>query len=400
MVPHYVDSEVGRLGTALLHRPGPELARLTPRNRHAALFDTIPWVNRAQEEHDVFASVLRDHGVEVLYVGELLAETLAVAEARTELLDTVLAGPRLGDTLRQRVADHLAYLDPAALADVLIAGLAHEELRTGWSRPGGLVHRLMSHHDFLIDPLPNLLYTRDPSVWIRDQAAVMSLAAPVRQRESLLISAIYRHHPRFGGTKLIYEPWLEHIEGGDILLLAAGVLAVGVGERTTPAGVERLARQVFAADLAHTLLAVPVAAEPPLQLDTLCTMVDADTVLMYPHLADSLAAYTIIAGPDDEPQVDGPAPFLHAAADAMDIDALRVIDAGLDPLTAEREGWNGANNPLAIAPRCCVVFERNVETNIQLERAGIEVIPIPGSELVAGRGGPRALSCPLIREPV
>ncbi|HEX5540917.1 MAG TPA: arginine deiminase [Micromonospora sp.] len=398
-MPHHVDSEVDRLSTALLHRPGPELARLTPRNRHPLLFDAIPWLTRAQEEHDAFASVLRDNEVEVLYIGELLTETLAVTEARDEMLDNVLSDPKLGDTLRRRVSDHLAYLDPAGLTDVLIAGLTHEELRIGGDRPGGLVHRLMQRDDFIIDPLPNLLYTRDPSVWIRDRAAVLSCRFPVRQREPHLISTIYRHHPRFVGTELLYEPSFEQIEGGDVLLLAAGVLAVGVGERTTAAGIERLARRVFAADLAHTILAVPVPAEPALHLDTLCAMVDADAVLMYPHLADSLAAYTVIAGSDGEPQVDGPAPFLDAAADAMDIDALRVIDTGLEPIGAERERWEGGNNVLAIAPQRCVVYERNGETNVRLERAGIEVITVPGSELLAGRGGPRALCCPLIREP-
>ncbi|MEV5447517.1 arginine deiminase family protein, partial [Streptomyces sp. NPDC052644] len=258
---HYVDSEVGRLGTVLLHRPGPELARLTPRNNDSLLFDAIPWVGRAQEEHDAFAAELRGRGVEVLYLATLLAETLAVADARAELTEQVLASPRLGDTLRRRVADHLAYLDPAALADVLIAGLAHEEVRISAERPGGLVWTMMDRHEFVIDPLPNLLFTRDSSLWIGDRVGVTSLAMPARRRETTLTDAIYRHHPRFVGTRTVYHPGLEHLEGGDVLLLAPGVLAVGVGERTTPAGAERLARQVFAAGLAHTMLVVPIAQE-------------------------------------------------------------------------------------------------------------------------------------------
>ncbi|MEV6487881.1 arginine deiminase [Actinoplanes sp. NPDC051633] len=393
---HYVDSEVGRLSTVMLHRPGPELARLTPRNNDSLLFDGIPWVGRAQEEHDAFAAALRDHGVEVLYLGQLLAETLNEAAARDELIASVLDDRRLGDSLRDRVGEYLADQDPQRLADVLQAGLAHEEMKPG---PGGLVYRMMDRHDFVIDPLPNLLFTRDSSVWVRDHVAVTSLAMPARGRETTLTHAIYRYHPRFAGTPLLFSPDLEHVEGGDVLMLAPGVLAVGVGERTTPAGAERLARRVFTAGLAHTILAVPIAQErATMHLDTVCTMVDVDAVVMYPNIANTLQAWTVSAGPEGEPAVQDPRPFLEAAAEAMGIDRLRVIDTGLDPVTAEREQWDDGNNTLAIAPRLCVAYERNIETNAQLERAGIEVVRISGSELGSGRGGPRCMSCPISRE--
>jgi arginine deiminase len=388
-VAHFVDNEVSRLATVMLHRPGPELARLTPRNNDSLLFDAIPWVGRAQTEHDAFASALTDRGVEVLYLGRLLAETLDVPTARDELTASVLDDPRLGDTLRASVATYLADQDPTRLADVLMAGLAHEEMKPG---PGGLVFRMMDRHDFVIDPLPNLLFTRDSSVWIRGSVAVTSLAMPARRRETTLTHAIYRYHPRFAGTRLLYTPGLEHVEGGDVLLLTPGVLAVGVAER--------LARRVFAGGDAHTILAVPIAQErATMHLDTVCTMVDVDAVVMYPNIADSLTAFTVIADPDGEPSVAPARPFLEAAAEAMGIDRLRIIDTGLDPVTAEREQWDDGNNTLAIAPRLCVAYERNVETNAQLERAGIEVIAISGSELGSGRGGPRCMSCPIERVP-
>jgi arginine deiminase len=394
---HYADSEVGSLRTVLLHRPGPELRRLTPRNNDSLLFDGIPWVGRAQEEHDGFAEALRTRGVEVLYLTDLLAEALTVPAARKETSDAVLSDVRLGDALRRRVEDYLADLGPTELATVLTGGLAHEELRTG----SGLTYTLMDRYDFIIDPLPNLLFTRDSSVWVRDQVAITSLAMPARERETTLTRAIYTHHPRFAGTGRLYEPGLEHVEGGDVLLLAPGVLAVGVGERTTPAGAERLARRVFERNLAHTVLVVPIAQErATMHLDTVCTMVDVDAVVMYPNIAHELVAYTLTAGGEGEPLVGERAPFLTAAAQAMRIDQLRVIDTGLDPITAEREQWDDGNNTLCIAPRLAVAYERNVETNARLEESGIEVIPIAGSELGSGRGGPRCMSCPIQRDPL
>jgi arginine deiminase len=398
-----VDSEVGMLRTVLLHRPGPELQRLTPRNNDSLLFDGIPWIVRAQEEHDGFAQALREHGVEVLYLLDLLEQALADNEAREQAIADVTSTGRLGDTVRSYLHGYLGSLDAEQLAATLTAGIRNDEVRGGH----GLVTSLLAHDDFLISPLPNLLFTRDSSVWIRDQVAVTSLAMPARERETHLTDLIYRHHPRFAGAKHCYSWELEHVEGGDVLLLAPGVLAVGVGERTTPAGAERLARQVFSSDLAHTVLAVPIAQErATMHLDTVLTMVDADKIVMYPNVADTLVAYAVTReGLDGLPrdielEVAAPEPFLVAAAKAMHIDTLHRIDTGLDPVTAEREQWDDGNNTLAIAPRVAVAYERNTETNQQLEDAGIEVVAISGSELGSGRGGPRCMSCPIARDPL
>ncbi|HET7310300.1 MAG TPA: arginine deiminase [Mycobacteriales bacterium] len=392
---HGVDSEVGRLRTVVLHRPGPELKRLTPRNSADLLFDAIPWVERAQEEHDRFADALRSHDVEVLYLRDLLTETLADPHARRLVVDRTLAAPGLGTTLLETVARHLDELDVDALTEVLIGGLAHEELRRGT----GLVYRLMDRHDFVVPPLPNLLFTRDSSVWIGGSVAVTSPSMDARRRETWLTETVYRHHPRFAGAELIYSPGEEWLEGGDVLLLAPGVIAIGVGQRTTPAGAETIAARALAAGLATAVLVVPIAQErATMHLDTVCTMVDVDAVVMYPAVADTLVAHVITADGDGGLRVDGPEPFLVAAAKAMRIDTLRVIDTGLDPVTAEREQWDDGNNTLAIAPRLAVAYERNVETNARLEDAGIEVVRIPGSELGSGRGGPRCMSCPVVRD--
>lgn len=390
-----VSTEVGRLRTVMLHRPGPELKRLTPRNNDALLFDGIPWVGRAQEEHDAFAQTLRDHDVEVLYLAELLVHALENEAARQFCIDAALDGHRHGETLSVVLRKYLQNLHPTDLADVLISGLAHEELKTG----RGLTYTLMDRHDFVIDPLPNLVFTRDSGIWIGDHVAVTSLAMPARRRETSLTAAIYRFHPRFAGTPAVYGPELAPVEGGDVLLVHPGVIAVGTGERTTPAGVERLARNVFDAGIAHTVLAVPIEQDrATMHLDTVCTMVDATTLLVYPNLADSLSAFRLRSHSGDI-DVDGPARrFVDVAQEAIGGSALRVIETGLDPITAEREQWDDGNNTLAIAPGLAVAYERNVETNARLEAAGIEVLRISGSELGSGRGGPRCMSCPIERD--
>jgi arginine deiminase len=401
---HGVTSEVGRLRTVLLHRPGAELRRLTPRNNDELLFDGVPWVARAQEEHDAFAAALTERGVEVLHLDRLLAEVMTLPGARAEAIGAAVDDPRLGATLRQATTTHLAGLAADDLAAALISGVVHDELRGG----RGLAYQLMGRGEFVVPPLPNLMFTRDSSVWVGDQVAVTSLAMPARDRESALTAALYTHHPRFAGTQQLYGAHLEHLEGGDVLLLSPGVLAVGVGERTTAGGAERLARRVLARGLAHTLLVVPIAQQrATMHLDTICTMVDADAMVMYPAVADHLQAWTVTSGdapPDEADTVEltvrGPRPFLVAAAAAMGIDRLRVIDTGLDPVTAEREQWDDGNNTLALAPRLAVGYERNTVTNAALEAAGIEVVAIAGSELGSGRGGPRCMSCPVLREPL
>ncbi len=384
----------------VLHRPGPELQRLTPRNNDTLLFDGLPWVARAQQEHDAFADLLRSRGVEVLVLGELLTEALAKSgAARMHGISAAVDSRRLGAPLAQELAAYLRTLDAGALARILMAGMTFDELPFGENELS-LVRRMHHGGDFVIDPLPNLLFTRDSSFWIGPRVAITSLSMRARVRETSLTDLIYAHHPRFLGVRRAYESRSAPIEGGDVLLLAPGVVAVGVGERTTPAGAEALARSLFDDDLAHTVLAVPIAQErAQMHLDTVCTMVDTDAVVMYPNIQDSLTAFTI-RRKSEGVTIDRAAPFVDAAADAMGIAKLRVIDTGLDPVTAEREQWDDGNNTLALAPGVVVAYERNTETNARLMDSGIEVLPIAASELGTGRGGPRCMSCPAGRDPL
>ncbi|HET9143694.1 arginine deiminase [Actinophytocola sp.] len=399
MTAPHADSEVGPLRTVLLHRPGRELKRLTPRNNDQLLFDSIPWVGRAQEEHDRFAEVLRSRDVEVLLLADVLVEALADERAHASATSMAVERLRLGEELSDAVASYLSTMDSRVLADVLMAGMTFEELPA--AEGASLVRRMHHPRDFVVDPLPNLLFTRDSSVWISDRVAIASLAMPARRRETALLDLVYAYHPRFRTAGRAYGAHSAPVEGGDVLLLGPGVLAIGVGERTTPAGAESLARSVFADGLAHTVLAVPIAQDrATMHLDTVCTMVDRDAVVMYPAVRDTLVAYPLRPNGPEGVQVEGPVPFLTAAASAMGIDKLRVIDTGLDPVTAEREQWDDGNNTLAVAPGVVVAYERNVETNARLEDAGIEVLRIGGSELGSGRGGPRCMSCPITRLPL
>jgi arginine deiminase len=392
-----VDSEVGRLRTVLLHRPGAELRRVTPQRTCGMLFAAPPWAERAQQEHDAFASALRTHGVLVLYLTELLQDALEYASARQQAVESVLNDPRLGEELRGQLRTHLESLSPEELAQLLIMGLARDEFRGG----RGAVFGLLDAWDYVIDPLPNLVFARDSSVWVGDSVAITSPRG--RRAEAVLAAIVFAHHPMFAGTKRLYLPSHELLAGGDVLLLAPGVVAIGTGAQTSPAGMERLARRMLNTGFAHTVLAVPIGPAGDACLDTLCTLAGPDTVVMRPSVAYSLVARTITQRGDGL-RLSHAQPFLEAAAQAMGIGRLRVIETGLGPGRAgwpDTPGcqWDDAGNLLAIGPGSVISYERNTLTNARLEAAGIEVIRVPGGELAGCRGGPRAICCPLGRDP-
>lgn len=401
MTEPHVRSEVGRLETVLLHRPGLELRRVTPSNKDELLFDELLWVDKAQVEHDAFADTLRTAGVEVLFVEDLLTDIVTDRDVALRVIEQQVTEASTGPSAVGRVRSWLADLPPRELVEHLFGGVSIDEVGAG----SGLIAAAALPGGMLLDPLPNAVFTRDSSAWIGSGVVVSPMNRLVRRRESTLLRLVYTQHRRFADAPIWFgEHGAAHFpatfEGGDLLVVGERGVAIGMSERTTPMGVEVLAHRLFAAGVVDRVLAVDLPkVRAAMHLDTIVTQVDVDAFITYPSMTSDLSCYQVVADGDDLSVTQSPE-LLSGLAWAAGLDHIRAIEPALGSIQAQREQWNDANNTLAIAPGEVIAYERNVATNEILAHAGVTVHTIPSYELPRGRGGPRCMSCPITRSPL
>ena len=403
-----VKSEIKPLKKVLLHRPGRELLNLTPNTLEELLFDDIPYLKVAEEEHDAFSLLLRKNGVEVVYLEELMAQVLDMGEdIRHEFLKQYIAeaGVR-ASKYNQVIYEYLSGIRHSkTLVLKTMEGIYLNELNAiSRNDEPSLADMVRGDSRIVVNPMPNLYFTRDPFESIGIGAGINRMFSQTRCRETIYADFIFRYNPDFVDVPHYYERTLQfHIEGGDVLNLTEHTLAVGISQRTEPDAIEALARNIFNAPVAsiETILAIKIPESRAfMHLDTVFTQIDVDKFMVHPGILDPVEVFKITLSKEGKLQIMRQRETLEMTlAHALGVDHVTLIKCGGgDRITAEREQWNDGSNTLCIAPGKVVVYERNDVTNAILRSHGLTVLEIPSSELSRGRGGPRCMSMPLWRE--